>query len=65
MKIDLSKIWPFRVTQVTKRQLTVIQKNEFKICQPAIRERSEYFGFRKKTLLIHLTKDGEWNCKII
>jgi hypothetical protein len=50
---------------VTKRQLTVIQKNEFKICQPAIRERSEYFGFRKKTLLIHLTKDGEWNCKII
>jgi len=62
-KLSLPKVWPFKIVHTTKRQLTIIQKNEFKICQPATREISEYFGFRKRSVAIHLTADGEWNIK--
>lgn len=63
--IKLPKKWPLNFSNVTKRQLAILQKNEFKICQPAYREVSEYLGFKKKVLLIHLTDDGKWNVKVL
>lgn len=63
--ISFPKKWPITIGNVSKRQLTIIQKNEFKICQPVTREISEYLGFKKKTILIHLKADGEWNWKVI
>ena len=57
------KKWPFTV--IRKKQLTILQKNEFKACQPATREVSEWFGLKKRLLLIHLRDDGKWNVKIL
>jgi hypothetical protein len=62
-KLSLPKVWPFKIEHTTKRQLTIIQKNEFKICQPATREKPEWLGFKKRFVAIHLTADGEWNIR--
>jgi hypothetical protein len=66
-KLLASVLSPLKIkySRIVKRQLTVLQKNEFKICQPATREKSEWFGFKKKLLLIHLKEDGKWNIKVM
>lgn len=61
--IKLPKTWPVTIGSVTKRQITIIQKNEFKVCQPVTREKTEWFGFKKRILLVHLKEDGRWNIK--
>lgn len=63
MKINMPKNWPVTIGSIRKRQMTTVQKNEFKICAPAYREVSEYFGLKKRILLIHLKTDGKWNYK--
>jgi len=45
--IKLPKVWPFKLTYTAKRQIAIIQKNEFKTCQPATSEVSEWLGFTR------------------
>jgi hypothetical protein len=65
MKLNLPKVWPFKFVHTTRRQITVLQKNEFKVCQPVTREVSEWLGFKKKLFAIHLKNDDEWNIRVL
>ena len=58
MKIKLPG-WPIniRIERVVRNTQTVIQKNEFKVCEPVTREVTDRFGTRKRIAVIHVTPD--------
>lgn len=52
-----------QVTRETIRQVITIQRDEFTICHPVIREVASWLGLKKKALLVHRTADGKWDVK--
>jgi hypothetical protein len=47
----------------TTREVVTLQRDEFHVCQPIIREVSAWFGLKKKALLVHRTAEGKWDIK--
>lgn len=45
------------------RQLVTLQRDEFQVCHPLIREVATWLGLKKKVLLVHRTTEGRWDIK--
>ena len=49
----------------TKKLIFHEIRNEFEVCQPIVREKSEWLGLRRKTIFAHRTADDKWDIRIV
>lgn len=56
---------PLKVEASRKREIQVLEKNNFPVCESIYREVSQWFGFKKRSLCIHRTASGTWDVLII
>lgn len=65
--MSIKDILPVRgqgsIKRETIRQIVTLQRDEFEVCHPIIREVSSWLGLKKKALLVHRTAEGEWDIK--
>lgn len=41
------------------------ERDRFEVCQPIVREKSEWLGLRKKVIFAHRTSDDRWDIRIV
>ena len=51
--------------QETKKLVFREERDRFEVCQPIVREKSEWMGLRKKTIFAHRTSDDRWDIRIV
>lgn len=56
---------PIKIEGGSKREIQVLEKNNFPVCESIYREVSRWFGFKKRSLCIHRTAEGTWDVLII
>lgn len=49
----------------TKRLIFREERDRFEVCQPIVREKSEWLGLRKKLIFVHRTSNDEWDIRIV
>ena len=51
--------------QETKKLVFREERDRFEVCQPIVREKSEWLGLRKKTIFAHRTREDKWDIRIV
>lgn len=49
----------------TKKLVFREERDRFEVCQPIVREKSEWLGLRKKTIFAHRTSGDRWDIRIV
>lgn len=49
----------------TKKLVFREERDRFEICQPIVREKSEWLSLRKKTIFVRRTGSGRWDIRIV
>jgi hypothetical protein len=62
---DIKISSPIKLEASRKRELQILEHNNFPVCQSIYREKSDRFGFRRRALLIHRTEQFGWDIVII
>ena len=53
------------VRRETKRIVFREERDRFEVCQPIVREKSEWLGLRKKLIYTHRTSADRWDIRIV
>lgn len=53
------------VRRETKRLIFRQERDRFEVCQPIVREKSEWLGLRKKLIYTHRTSADRWDIRIV
>lgn len=53
------------VRRETKRLVFREERDRFEVCQPIVREKSEWLGLRKKFIYAHRTTADRWDIRIV
>lgn len=53
------------VRRETKRLVFREERDRFDVCQPIVREKSEWLGLRKKLIYTHRTSADRWDIRIV
>lgn len=53
------------VRRETKRLIFRQERDTFEVCQPIVREKSEWLGLRKKLIYTHRTSADRWDIRIV
>lgn len=56
---------PIKISSSRKRELQILEHNNFPVCQSLYREQSRWFGFKKRVFLIHRTEESGFEIVII
>ena len=64
-KAEASLLGEASFRPVTKKMVFREERDRFEVCQPIVREKSEWMGLRKKTIFAHRTGDDRWDIRIV
>jgi hypothetical protein len=56
---------PIKIEASRKRQIQTLEHNNFPVCESIYREQSQWFGFKKRALLIHRTEEHGFEIVIL
>jgi hypothetical protein len=62
---DIKVQSPLKISNSTRRTIETLEHNNFPICQSIYREKSEWFGLKKKAIIVHRTTEHGFDIAII
>lgn len=62
---DIKVESPVKIEASTRRTVEILEHNNFPICQSIYREKSEWFGLKKKAIIVHRTNENGFEIVIV
>ncbi len=62
---DIKVDSPVKIEASTRRIIETLEHNNFPVCQSIYREKSEWFGLKKKAIVVHRTTEHGFEIVIV